>query len=63
MYNSPVCYKHKANAEDVWWVIEDEGGAVKPESRNLLIQEWSAEYEGHVIRVTNETHGKGVAKL
>tara|TARA_A100001234_G_scaffold91760_1_gene80841 strand:+ start:266 stop:844 length:579 start_codon:yes stop_codon:yes gene_type:complete len=63
MYNSPVCYKHKANAEDVWWVIEDEGGAVKPESRNLLIQEWSAEYEGRVIRVTNETHGKGVAKL
>ena len=63
MYNSPVCYKHKANAEDVWWVIEDEGGAVKPESRNLLNQEWSAEYEGREIRVTNETYGKGVARL
>ena len=63
MYNSPVCYKHKANAEDVWWVIEDEGGAVKPESRNLLTQEWSAEYEGREIRVTNETYGKGVARL
>ena len=63
MYNSPVCYKHKANAEDVWWVVEDEGGAVKPESRNLLNQEWSAEYEGHEIRVTNETYGKGVARL
>ena len=63
MYNSSVCYKHKANAEDVWWVIEDEGGAVKPESRNLLTQEWSAEYEGREIRVTNETYGKGVARL
>ncbi len=63
MYNSPVCYKHKANAEDVWWVIEDEGGAVKSESRNLLSQEWSAEYEGREIRVTNETYGKGVARL
>ena len=63
MHNSPVCYKHKANAEDVWWVIEDEGGAVKPESRNLLSQEWSAEYEGREIRVTNETYGKGVARL
>ena len=63
MYNSPVCYKHKANAEDVWWVIEDEGGAVKSESRNLLTQEWSAEYEGREIRVTNETYGKGVARL
>ena len=63
MHNSPVCYKHKANAEDVWWVIEDEGGAVKPESRNLLTQEWSAEYEGREIRVTNETYGKGVARL
>ena len=63
MYNSPVCYKHKANAEDVWWVIEDEGGAVKSESRNLLSQEWSTEYEGREIRVTNETYGKGVARL
>ena len=63
MYNSSVCYKHKANAEDVWWVIEDEGGAVKSESRNLLSQEWSAEYEGREIRVTNETYGKGVARL
>ena len=63
MYNSPVCYKHKANAEDVWWVIEDEVGAAKPGSRNLLSQEWSAEYEGREIRVTNETHGNGVAKL
>ena len=63
MYNSPVCYKHKANAEDVWWAIEDDGGAVKPGSRNLFSQEWSAEYEGREIRVTNEVHRKGVAKL
>ena len=63
MYNSPVCYKHKANAQDVWWAIEDDGGAVKPGSRNLFTQEWSAEYEGREIRVTNETHGTGVARL
>ena len=63
MYNSPVCYKHKANAEDVWWAIEDDGDAVKPGSRNLFSQEWSAEYEGRVIRVTNETYGSGVARL
>jgi len=63
MYNSPVCYKHKANAEDVWWAIEDDGDAVKPGSRNLFSQEWSAEYQGREIRVTNETHGNGVARL
>ena len=55
MYSSPVCYKHRANAEDVWWVVEDKGDAVK--------QEWFAEYEGRLIRVTNEFHRKGVARL
>ena len=24
MYNSPVCYKHKDNAEDIWWAESDE---------------------------------------
>ena len=31
MYSSPVCYKHRENAEDVWWVIEDEGGSTNPD--------------------------------
>ena len=61
MYNSSVCYKHKAKSEDVWW--EDHGSTVKPRSRNPFSQEWSAEYEGREIRVTNEIHRKGVAKL
>jgi len=63
MYNSSVCYKHKANARDVWWAIEDDGNAVKPGSPNPSSQEWSAVYEGREIRVTNETYGKGVARL
>ena len=63
MYNSPFCYKHKANAKDVWWAIEDDGNAVKPVSRHPFSQEWTAEYEGREIRVTNETYGKGVARL
>ena len=25
MYNSPVCYKHKDKAEDIWWAENDEG--------------------------------------
>lgn len=24
MYNSPVCYKHKDNAEEIWWAEKDE---------------------------------------
>ena len=24
MYNSPVCYKHKDKAEDIWWAENDE---------------------------------------
>ena len=63
MYNSSVCYKHKANVRDVWWAIEDDGNAVKPGSPNPSSQEWSAAYEGREIRVTNETYGKGVARL
>ena len=23
MYNSPVCYKHKDKAEDIWWAEND----------------------------------------
>ena len=23
MYNSPVCYKHKDDAEDIWWAEEE----------------------------------------
>tara|TARA_Y100000768_G_scaffold357701_1_gene312963 strand:+ start:3988 stop:4569 length:582 start_codon:yes stop_codon:yes gene_type:complete len=61
MYNSPVCYKHKTKSEDVWW--EDHENAVKPWSRSPFSQEWSAEYEGREIRVINEIHRKGVAKL
>ena len=63
MYNSPVCYKHKASAEDVWWAIEDDGNTVKPRSGNKSSQEWSAEHKGREIRVTTEIHRKGVAKL
>ena len=63
MYNSPVCYNHKANAEDVWWDIESDGVSVKPRSRNLFSQEWSVEYEGREIRVTNQLDGSESAKL
>ncbi len=64
MFNSPVCYKHRENAEDVWWVIEDEGGSDEPRHRNPFThQEWSAEYEGHDIRVTNQLDASDRAKL
>ena len=63
MYNSPVCYNHKANAEDVWWDIESDGVSVKPRPRNLFSQEWSVEYEGREIRVTNQLDGSESAKL
>jgi len=63
MYNSPVCYNHKANAEDVWWDIESDGVSVKPRSRNLFSQEWSVEYEGREIRVTNQLDASESAKL
>ena len=64
MYSSPVCYKHRENAEDVWWVIEDEGGSDEPRHRNPFThQEWSAEYEGHDIRVTNQLDASDRAKL
>ena len=64
MYNSPVCYKHRANAEDVWWVIEDEGSSDEPRHRNpFTYQEWSAEYEGREIRVTNQLDASEPAKL
>ena len=64
MYSSPVCYKHRANAEDVWWVIEDEGDSDEPKHRNPFThQEWSAEYEGREIRVTNQLDASEPAKL
>ena len=64
MYSSPVCYKHRENAEDVWWVIEDEGGSDEPRHRNPFThQEWSAEYEGREIRVTNQLDASDRAKL
>ena len=64
MYSSPVCYKHRANAEDVWWVIEDEGDSDEPKHRNPFThQEWSAEYEGREIRVTNQLDASDSAKL
>ena len=67
MYNSPVCYKHRAREEEVWWATVDgeKGNAPQDSSpiEKLLTQEWSADYEGHKITVTLQAYRSFVAKL
>ena len=38
MYNSPVCYKHKDNAEDIWWVENENDGSL--ERREPPVYAW-----------------------
>ena len=67
MYNSPVCYQHRAREEEVWWATVDgeKGNAPQDNSpiEKLLTQEWSADYEGHKITVTLQAYRSFVAKL
>ena len=35
MYNSPVCYKHKDKAEDIWWAENDESSEHRAPSKSV----------------------------
>ena len=35
MYNSPVCYKHKDKAEDIWWAENDETSERREPSKSV----------------------------
>ena len=35
MYNSPVCYKHKDKAEDIWWAENDETSERREPSKSF----------------------------
>ena len=42
MYNSPVCYKHKDKAEDIWWAENDEASERRePSIYASLLYVWS----------------------
>ena len=42
MYNSPVCYKHKDKAEDIWWA-ENDGSSERrePSIHASLLYVWN----------------------
>ena len=67
MYNSPVCYGHRAREEEVWWATVDGEKGYAPQDSSpiekLLTQKWSADYEGHKITVTLQAYRSFVAKL
>ena len=67
MYNSPVCYKHRAREEEVWWATVDGENGYDSENRSpiekLLTQEWFADIVEHKIKVTLQRYGSFVAKL
>ena len=67
MYNSAVCYKHRAREEEVWWATVDGENGYDSENRSpiekLLTQEWFADIVEHKIKVTLQRYGSFVAKL
>lgn len=48
MYNSPVCYKHKDDAEDIWWAEEDNSVERGTKSNSSIVGWflWETYFEG-----------------